>query len=97
MILKFAIDSGFGRSWELIDDVVQINYSFPTKEQRQGILSEPNRYIQEINEKNGKLTLNQRYVYVIATLNGKDKYFSLISNLNVYLLNSEGKTIERLN
>lgn len=96
MILKYNIDSGFGESWEIRDKVENINYSRPSKEERQAILSEPNRYIQEIV--NGRINeKNQKYVYAVATLNNSDKYFSILSNKQVYLLSDEGKTIERLN
>lgn len=94
MILKIA--KAFPKNnWKFVPDVEEFDYEWISKTEKQNIISEPNLYIQATNELGKMDENNQRYVYGIATLRGR--YFSVISNLTVYLLNDEGKTIERIN
>lgn len=100
MIVKFKTNAIFGESWEFIPDVSSFRHSKISKEQRQSKNLQLNDYIQH-RDKNGKVYKDiEDYVYFQAWIKNTvkvDEPICIVTNMPTYLLNDEGKTIERIN
>ena len=102
MILKLRIntihDKDWGKGWELISDITSFRYSKVNKEFREKKDLRLNDYIQW-RDKEGKVDkINQNYVYIQAWhKRAIDEPINIVTNMPVYMLNDEGKTIEKIN
>ncbi len=102
MILKFRNNSKeFGVSWEYIDGIERINIRDIEKETRQDKRFTPDYYIQILDDNKNVVEDFNNYKYIFAELKeekGKNRgvMVTICTNMVVYLLNDEGKTIENL-
>jgi len=100
MILKLRVNGMFGEAWELIENISSVRHQPINKQQRQKRNIDTdlmlNDYIQRL-DKNGKILEDAEYYnHITAWLRNNDKPMNFVTNLVVYLLNDEGKTIERI-
>ena len=91
MIVKFKVVAMYKDSWEIISEITSFRYSRITKEQalehrKKGGLSD---YIE--------IAVSESYVYFQAWHKRSQEPINIISNRAMYLLNDEGKTIEKIN
>jgi hypothetical protein len=96
MILKFRTMIGGEPSWSIISDIDTVDYRRIPKTDRTHPNFSPDYYVMDLG-KNGKINeSNQDYIYVTACTK-KHIGVTICSNMVIYLLNDEGKTIERIN
>ena len=96
MILKYLTDDSYQRGGERISDITSIRYCSITKEQRKNNKG-LNGYIQARDE-SGKVDEKVlKYKYVQAWHKRSSEPINIVTNMLVYLLNDEGKTIEKIN
>ncbi len=82
--------------WEFISDITSFIYSKIEKEEidaKKGI----NSYEQSVDKKGVVDKLNNQYVFIQAWHKRSDTPINIVTNLVVYMLTDEGKTIERIN
>jgi len=102
MILKLRIntvhDKDWSKGWELISDITSFRYSKVNKEFREKKDLRLNDCIQW-RDKNGKVDeINQNYVHIMAWhKRAVDEPINIVTNMTTYMLNDEGKTIEKIN
>lgn len=97
MILKFMNNGQYQTGWEMMDYISSLKYSSITKEQRQEANLYVNYYIQLL-DKDGRVeetVENYKYIQIWNNKN-TDEPFCIVTNMPVYLLNDEGKTIEKI-
>lgn len=100
MIVKFQVNlvhqCGWESGWEVISDITSYRYFPITKEEgrnRKGL----NDYIQALDE-SGKVDEKVKiYKYVQAWHKRNSEPINIVTNMVIYVLNDEGKTIERIN
>ncbi len=99
MIIKMRTQENCNEGWLIIADVETVSYRVISKSDRQNERFHPDYYVQAL-DRNGRVdeTLGmEEYKYITASLKEEGKYRTICSNMVVYLLNDEGKTVERLN
>ncbi len=96
MILKMQVNLVYERGWEVISDITSYRYFPTTKEEgrkRKGL----NEYIQAL-DKSGKVDEGVKgYKYIQAWHKRSSEPLNIVTNMIAYVLNDEGKTIERIN
>lgn len=100
MILKMRICQyqfqKYSLGWELISEITSFRYSKISKEEKQNKELHLNSCIESLDN-NGRVDIkNNDYIYVQAWHKRSAEPLNIISNMLVYMLNDEGKTIERL-
>jgi len=96
--MKISLNAECSNGWELISDVTSFRYSKVTKEQAENKELRVNDRNQR-RDKEGKIETDvQGYVYIQAWhKRATDEPINIITNMPAYMLNDEGKTIERIN
>lgn len=101
MILKMLVNGMFGRTWEIISGITSFRYRHLNEKQLINIEKNPDKYdlndFIQATDDNGKTEkgFKDTYVYFQGWY-GKDRPINIVSNLPVYILNDEGKTIESI-
>ena len=96
MILKYKCFTTTGISWTIISDINFFRYSEINKTKRQHMSLEVNDMIHCV-DKNGIIKESKRKYKFIETRNRTGGYMQYITNMQAYILNDNGKTIEKLN
>jgi len=104
MILKLRVinwENFEKQSWELISDISSCRYFRLTKKQARERANDnsksPINDIIEWVDGTGKVEEDiDRYTFIIAWFNGEIEPLNIITNCSAYLLNDEGKTIEKI-
>lgn len=100
MVVKY-LTNGFQEGWEFISDVTSFKYSEISEKQRKGVRKNCtciNDYISRLDE-DGKIREEIKdYIYFRAWHKNQTtgKSIEIITNMSVYLLNDDGKIIERI-
>jgi len=105
MILKFALPQG---GWKFIDKIEDVTTKYPSINEYNNSelgykgFNEAFLFWHKINEKDGDISLKEieekNTVSVVLVYFWREKqYFSYLLDTMAYLLNDEGKTIERIN
>jgi len=105
MILKLRVNivrginnPDYSIGWELISDIISFRYSKVNKEFRDKKDLRLNDYIQWRDKKGKVDEVNQNYVYIQAWhKRANDEPINIVTNMPAYMLNDEGKTIEKIN
>jgi len=85
----------FRAGWELISDITSFRYAKVDKEDEKNFTL--NSSIRSL-DKNGRADeKNTNYVYIQAWHKRSSEPLNIITNMVAYMLNDEGKTIERIN
>ena len=101
MILKMLVNGMFGSTWEIISGITSFKYSHLTEKQLDDVDKDPmkhdlNDYITAVDDDGNEVKgFRDSYVYLQAWY-GKDRPMNIVTNMPVYILNDEGKTIERI-
>ncbi len=103
MILKLRVNGMFNRqAWELIENISSARHSVLSKESKKEIDGNGditlNDYIERLDG-NGVAYKDipiDNYRIITVWFHGKDEPMNIVTNLVAYLLNDEGKTIERI-
>lgn len=96
MIVKLRTNNISRYEWTVIDKVDTVNWKFIDTETRQNKNFEPDYYIQEQNNNGTINEKNTRFAFMTLIMqNGEIKTIS--SNETIFLLNDEGKTIDKIN
>ena len=87
--------------WEIISDITSFRYmkleKDEVKEKEKIVNLRLNDFIQLL-DKNGEIDYqNNNYVYIQAWHKRDGDPLNIVTNLSAYMLNDEGKTIERIN
>lgn len=97
MIVKFRANGAFGECWEFVFDVTSFSHSKINKEQRESGDILANDYIQR-RDRDGKIEEGAvDYIYFQAWHTRSLDPINIITNMPVYILNDEGKTVEKVN
>ena len=96
MILKFSTMISGKPSWSMVSNIEDIDYRRIEKEVRQDKKFAPDYYVCALDDKSRIDESNQDYVCITAFRKNKTAVV-ICSNLTVYLLNDEGRTIEHIN
>lgn len=97
MIIKVRTQINAQDSWSIFSNIKSVDYWGIKKAQRQSEEVKPDIYVQAL-DRNGKIDESEdreNYIWVTA-IKEDDTVLTICSNLAVYLLNDEGKTIEHL-
>ena len=95
MILKMQVNVP-QRGWEVISDITSYRFFPTTKEEgrnRKGL----NDYIQALDEFGNVDEKLKEYKYIQAWTKRSSEPLNIVTNMIVYVLNDEGKTIEKIN
>lgn len=83
-------------NWSIEGDIDRVQYRRIDKEIRQNQKFCPDYYVQALNKNRQIDETMKDYLYVTAVK--KDgRLINICSNMAIYLLNDDGKTIEKLN
>lgn len=97
MILKFKTYQMSNEAWHIISEITNVCHARITKEQRQNPNLIVNDVVQALDD-NGRINEQfQTYILVQAWHKRNSDPINIITNMPVYLLNDEGKTVERIN
>ena len=90
MIIKLLDVKGTQQHWKFIDNIEQVDFRVISKDEQQNPEFHPTYYISDNLDKKTEV-----YRFIILTTT-TGAMLSICTNLAVYLLNNEGKTIERI-
>ncbi len=94
MILKIRTMVAGEPNWQIIGEIESIGYRRIDKKTRLSEKFHPDFYVMALDNK-GKINESiVDFVYVYATQKGK--VVTICSNMAIYLLNDDGKTIEKI-
>ena len=95
MIVKMRTDGMYNDMWEVISDITSFRYAKITEQeaysrQEKGGL---NNFIHSLHKNN----INNNFVYLQAWHKRSSDPINMVSNQSLFILNDEGKTVERIN
>jgi hypothetical protein len=96
MIIKLRTQINGQNSWSIFSNIKSIDWWELKKEQRQGENFRPDTYIQALDKNDRVDETLFPFVWVTA-IKEDNTILTFCSNMVIYLLNDEGKTIERIN
>ena len=97
MIVKYLSNALMGESWELIDSVTSVRYARISSGSVDKYNDIPlNDRIEKI-DKHDKLVSGLNHVCVQMWHHNELEPINIITNMSVFALNDEGKTVERIN
>ena len=102
MILKIRTMCNAEPSWTILANIKNVTYRKINKEDREHKRFAPDYYIKAL-DRNSKIDITMLdYIYVTAERPETERrnwggIVTICSNMVIYLLNDEGKTIERIN
>ena len=102
MILKMLVNGMFGNTWEVIENITSFRYSSLTEKQLTDVDKNPmkydlNDYITAVDDDGNDIKgFRDSFVYFQAWIRGKSDPINIVTDLPAYILNDEGKTIERI-
>ena len=95
MLLKLQVNLVNQRGWEIISDITTYRY-FPTTKEKGRKRKGLNDYIQARDESGNIDEEVKNYRYIQAWHKRSSEPLNIVTNMIVYVLNDEGKTIERI-